>query len=437
MTQFRRAVRASSRSAVLQFVCSGLLATAVIAVIGVAVTRHAGTKEAIRDARELTRVVGQSVVAPEVTQAVQAGDPRALRRLDRIIHRRVMVDGVVLVKLWDATGRVVYSDEHALIGRRFPLSDDDLASLRNGTVEAEVSNLSKSENRLERRRHKLLEVYLPIRTPNGRRLLFETYQRFGAVSASGRRFWLAFAPTLLGGLLLLQLVNLPLAGSLARRLRRGQQQREALLQRALEASDTERRAIAADLHDGVVQDLVAVGYTLAGHADRVAPSDHEASEALRDGAAKTRATVRALRTLLVDIYPPRLQQAGLAAAVTDLATAYSVRGLATTVAVPESLRLSESQAQLLFRCAQEGLRNTHKHAAAAAASVTVRETGEALVMDIEDDGEGFDTTVLEARPAEGHFGVRALGDLVTDAGGRLEVLTEPGRGTTLRVRLRR
>jgi signal transduction histidine kinase len=437
MTPVWRAVRASSRSAILQFVCSGLLATAVIAVLAVAVSRRAGTAEAIRDARELTRVVGQSVVAPEVTRAVEAGDPAALRRLDRIIRERVMVDGVVRVKLWDASGRVVYSDKPALIGRRFPLSEDDLASLRNGTVEAEVSNLSKSENRLERGSHKLLEVYLPIRTPDGDHLLFETYQRFAAVSASGHRMWLAFAPALLGGLLLLQLVNLPLAGSLARRLRRGQEQREALLQRALEASDTERRAIAADLHDGVVQDLVAVAYTLAGHADRVAPLDEEASAALRDGAVKTRATIRSLRTLLVDIYPPRLQQAGLAAAVTDLATAYSVRGLATTVAVPESLCLSDSAAHLLFRCAQEGLRNTHKHAAAAAATVTVRDLGEDVVMDIEDDGHGFDSRVLDTRPAEGHFGVRALADLVTDAGGRLEVLTAPGRGTTLRVRLRR
>jgi two-component system NarL family sensor kinase len=105
--------------------------------------------------------------------------------------------------------------------------------------------------------------------------------------------------------------------------------------------------------------------------------------------------------------------------------------------VPEDLVLSEPTEQLLFRCAQEGLRNTHKHATAAAATVTVRDLGSDIVMDVRDDGEGFDPSVLAERPAQGHFGVRALSDLVNDAGGRLEVLTAPGQGTTLRVRLRR
>jgi signal transduction histidine kinase len=124
------------------------------------------------------------------------------------------------------------------------------------------------------------------------------------VSASGRRLWTAFAPALIGGLLLLQLVNLPLAHSLVRRLRRGQEEREALLRRALDASQTERRTIAADLHDGVVQDLVAVSYSLSAEARRI-NGDHGGapSRTLQDGAAKTRDSVRALRTLLVDIYP--------------------------------------------------------------------------------------------------------------------------------------
>src|SRR5205814_387613 len=116
----------------------------------------------------------------------------------------------------------------------------------------------------------LLEVYVPVRATDGRPLLFEAYLRSSAVSASGRRLWLAFAPALLGGLLLLQLVNLPLARSLAGRLRRAQGERETLLHEALEASQNERRRIAADLHDGVVQDLVGTSYALSAHAARLA-----------------------------------------------------------------------------------------------------------------------------------------------------------------------
>src|SRR4051794_8588276 len=261
--------RGVGRSAVLQFAISGLLATLAIGVIAVAVTGRAGTHEAIHSAKQVTRLAGEGIVEPNLDWAVLAGDESALRGLDRLVHDRVMRDGIVRVKVWDADGRIIYSDQPALIGQRFELGAEERETLRGMEVEAEVSDLSRSENRFERFGEKLLEVYLPIRGPDGRPLLFEAYQRFGSVSASGRRMWMAFAPALIGGLLLLQLVNLPLAHSLVRRLRRGQEEREALLHRALDASQAERRTIAADLHDGIVQDLVAVSYSLSAEARRV------------------------------------------------------------------------------------------------------------------------------------------------------------------------
>src|SRR4051812_8245330 len=261
--------RLVGRSAVLQFAISGLLATLVIGLVVVTVSRRAGTQEAIRAAKQVNRLAGEGIVEPHLTWAVMAGDQAALRRLDRIVKDHVMRDGIVRVKVWDATGKIIYSDQPGLIGKRFPLGDEELETLRGMGVEAEVSDLSRSENRFDRFDEKLLEVYLPIRGPDGRPLLFESYQRFASVSASGRRLWTAFAPALIGGLLLLQLVNLPLAHSLVRRLRRGQEEREALLHRALDASQAERRTIAADLHDGIVQDLVAVSYSLSAEARRV------------------------------------------------------------------------------------------------------------------------------------------------------------------------
>ena len=66
---------------------------------------------------------------------------------------------------------------------------------------------------------------------------------------------MSFAVPAIGALLILELVQIPLAISLARRVRAGQEERERLLLRAVEASDAERRRIASDLHDGVVQNL--------------------------------------------------------------------------------------------------------------------------------------------------------------------------------------
>src|SRR5262249_48763063 len=150
-------------------------------------------------------------------------------------------------------GEIVYSNEPRLIGTRYPLGAGELAALNQGLIKAEASDLAAPENKYERQYKKLLEVYLPIRVPDGSRLLFEAYYRYDGVSASGHRIWSSFAPVALGSLVALELLQIPLAWSLARRLRQRQMERELLLHRAIETSDVERRRIASDLHDGVVQ----------------------------------------------------------------------------------------------------------------------------------------------------------------------------------------
>ena len=429
--------RTTSRSPVAQFALTGLLATVLIGVLAVAVSRRIGAQQAIRDAKQSSRLAGEGIVAPLLNDAVMRGDPHALRQIDNAL-RRVKRGTIVRVKVWLPNGRIVYSDEPRLIGTRYPLGEEETDVLRKGGVQAEISDLSRPENSFERSQHKLLEVYLPVRTATRppKAVLFEAYQRYSSVSASGARLWRSFAPALIGGLLLLQLVNLPLAHALANRLERGRLEREALLQRALAASDTERRVIAADLHDGVVQDLAGVSYSL--YAQAPLRGEHApARPALEHGAATTRDSIRALRTLLVDIYPPSLERSGLAAALGDLASAASTRGVATTAVVQPGLELSAGAAQLLFRCAQEALRNTHKHARASSARIEVQAAGSHAIMEVTDDGVGFVPSVVAQRRDEGHFGLLAMENLVHDAGGTMRVDTAPGAGTTVRVRVPR
>jgi signal transduction histidine kinase len=420
-----------SRAPVVQFAVSGLVATVLIGLVAVAVARRTGTSEAIRDAKQVTRLAGVGIVEPNLTRGVLSGDPSAVHAFDRIVRARVLRDGIVRVKLWTADGRIVYSDEPRLIGAHYSVDPEERDALQAGRVEAEVSDLSRPENRFERSERKLLEVYLPIRGPDGGRLRFEAYQRFSSISASGRRLWLAFAPALLGGLLLLQLVNVPLARSMVGRLRDAQAQRETLLRRAIDASDLERRRIARDLHDGVVQDLVGVAYELAAQAERV--ENEHAAGALRDGASRARDSVRALRALLPEIYPPSLHRAGLASALHDLATTLTARGIPTTVSVSDDLRVSDAIERLLFRAAQEALRNAAAHSDASAITASVARVNGAAILEVRDDGVGFDTGVIADRPAQGHFGLRLVGDLARDAGGRLDVDSAPGQGTVVRV----
>ena len=83
------------------------------------VFRNLGRTEAIRDARQFAVLTGQSIVEPAMRNGVLSGDPAALGALDRIVQERVLGERIVRVKVWNADGRIVYSDEPRLIGQRF------------------------------------------------------------------------------------------------------------------------------------------------------------------------------------------------------------------------------------------------------------------------------------------------------------------------------
>jgi len=307
------------------------------------------------------------------------------------------------------------------------MSPGDLAEFNARGVSAEISDLSKPENRFERQLGHLLEVYLAVRTAGGKPLRYETYYRSSFISSRGRVIFREFAPVLLGALVLVTLLQLPLAWWLARRVRGGQEEQERLLRRAIEASDIERRRIARDLHDGVVQDLAAVSYSLAAAAEG-APSPFD--EQLREAAADTRQGIGQLRNLLVEIYPPELHRAGIEAALANLASGARARGVETSLDVAPDAGLAEAQEALFFRVAQEALRNVVKHAQAGHAHIAVTRTNGRAQLLVEDDGRGFDPA---APRGEAHFGLRALDDLVRESGGELQIDAMPGHGTRVTV----
>jgi signal transduction histidine kinase len=416
---------------VAKFVAAGLVALTVFLVGAILVLRDLGTSEALRDARQFAVLSGQGIVEPVLRDAVLVGDREALEAVDVVVQERVLGDRIVRVKIWDLGGRVVYSDEPRAIGSRHPLDAEKLAALRAGEARAELSDLSGPENRFEQGLGELYEVYLPIRTPDGTPLLFETYQRAEEVSSTGRRIWLPFAALLLVSLVLLWLVQVPLAWRLADRVRRGHEEREALLRRAVDASTDERRRIAAELHDGVVQDLAGVSYALSAAADRApreTPADVRA--ALRDGAAATRDSMRRIRSLLLEIHPPNLRAAGLRAALADLVSPLAARGVAAELDVDDSLVLSDDVEQLAYRAAGEAIRNVEKHARASRVAVRLHGHDGAVRLEVVDDGVGFTAEERERRRAVGHVGLSLVEELAARAGGRVEVRSAPGAGTT-------
>ncbi len=421
------------RHPVTQFALAGLAVLAVFGAAAVLALRSLGNAEALRDARQFATLAGQGIVEPTVAPGLLRGRPEAIAAVDRMVQERVLGERVVRVKLWARDGRIVYSDEPRLIGTRFPLDAEKLDVLRTGATKASLSDLSGPENRYEREQGDLYEVYLPIRAPDGTPLLFETYQRRSAVASTGRRIWMPFAALLLGSLLLLWLVQVPLAWRLGRRLQRTQAEREALLVRAVEASDDERRRIAADLHDGPVQDLAGISYSLSAAAQT--EESPATRSTLEQAAAGTRDAMRRLRSLLVEIHPPNLRASGLEAALADLLAPLQARGVETELRVDAPLGLDEEAERIVYRAAAEALRNVARHAGANRIAVSVERDEIRVRLVVADDGAGFRPEDRERRREEGHVGLSLLEELAARAGGRLDVRSAPGEGTTFELEL--
>jgi two-component system, NarL family, sensor kinase len=141
---------------------------------------------------------------------------------------------------------------------------------------------------------------------------------------------------------------------------------------------------------------------------------------------RLRQGVRDLRTLLVEIHPPRLESAGLEAALDDLLSPLRSAGVQTELEVEPT-----RDDALVYRVVREALRNVTEHAQARHVTVAVT----ALGATIRDDGTGFDAAQRAQRREQGHVGLSLLEDLVTEAGGRLAVSSAPGLGTTVTLEL--
>jgi signal transduction histidine kinase len=407
-------------------------AVAVLAVVGIAgsiVSRRTAENQAVHDAAVMADLVADSVVQPAITEAM-ATDPAAARAgLDELVRTRVLSHSLVRVKLWTPAGRIVYSDEPRLIGVSFALDDGARQVFSEPQTRAEISDLSRPENEFEKGYGKLLEVYRPVWTPSGKPLLFETYYRYDTVSERAGQLWRGFSGIMVSSLIAIFVLLVPLVWTLLARTRRAQRQQADTMRRAVDASQDERRRIAATLHDGLVQELAAASFVVAGSAEAAAArGDTELADTLRAAAGSVRSGLSGARSLLVDIYPPSLSSAGLAAALRDLALPAGGR-TAVVVDIDDVAAdgLSDESQQAVFRVAQEALRNAIRHAAAAHVRMTVQAVDDELVLTIADDGIGFDP---HAARLEDHFGLRLMTDAARSVDATLSVATEPGAGTT-------
>jgi len=410
------------------------LAVAVLVSIGGGlVARSLAESEAIRDAAIRTGDIAKDIILPVLQNGLAHRDPDAVHALDARVRSSLADRDVARVKMWAADGTILYSDQPLLIGKRFTLGEDERATLSSGGTQAEISDLSEPENRYERGDGSLLEVYRAIHTPDGTPMLFEVYYRYDDILTSAEHIWLGFAILIPVSLLLLLAALLPLLYGLIRRVERARSEREDSLRRALDASDAERRRIAATLHDGSVQDLIGASYRVGAATGQARGTPAETALAAAENAL--RESIDSLRGTLLDLYPVTLTDADLATALSDHVSGVRSRGAVILLDIDDELPLTQAGQALVFRVVRETLANAVKHGDGSPIHVEVRRDHGGVMATVEDHGPGFDAVSALDKPPTGHFGLRILQDVVSESrvGAELSVESRPGVGTRWRL----
>ncbi len=342
---------------------STLLATVAVAVGASLVSTTIAAEAARGNAAVVADTVAHTVVASLslVDFSAADADPEtsALKETDAFVAAGV----VDRVKVWEVDGDeavVRYSDEPRNVGNRRPL-DADLSGL--------------------------LAAMIPVAI---------------------------LGPLALGA------ATFPLALRLARRLAAREAERRELLHTALAASDRERRRLASRLHDGIIQDLASVGLTLDRLGFGAIADDPDKVALLMQATDLLDADLTQLRTLLTELAPPEFE-GSLYAALGDLIEDLRTGGVRIVLDPGEPVQADPDVAALLYRVARELIRNAIEHGQPTTVRIALRMDGADVVLDVADDGRGFDPS---APAPEGHLGLSLIRQSVLDSGGVLRVIAD-------------
>lgn len=210
--------------------------------------------------------------------------------------------------------------------------------------------------------------------------------------------------------------------------------RRSATRRLVEAQERERSMVAADIHDGVLQQLGATAIRLELAQSRVEQRDFDtASTIIADGAKEIRACARELRALLMELRPQVLDDNGLNAALSELGRHVDGVEVFVTSDIPEDL--GSEFAITIFRIVQEALTNIEKHAHASRADVQVSMTEGQITIDISDDGVGYEGAVTGPSAEGSHLGLLGMRERAQMFGGTFSIAGASGGGTAIHATL--
>jgi signal transduction histidine kinase len=281
-----------------------------------------------------------------------------------------------------------------------------------------------------------VEVYTPLTLAGQPPLAFEAYFDYRPVDDLAGRLLRQILPLVLAPLLLLQLIQIPVALSLGRRLRRSESERISLLQRELSASDQERVRFATDLHDGPIQELAGGSYALGAVAatagDRQLPLVSRVQDAMQQ-------SIRNLRGLMTNLDRPDLRSGRLDQSIDTLAGQLKADGINVELELAELPNLSQDVMATLYRVVREALTNA-RISAAGQVTITLASTSSRrpegssrVLLVVAHDGAGLDPASID-RNSERYLRMQLLHDRVAGLHGEMVLSSGPG-GTTVRVDL--
>jgi two-component system, NarL family, sensor kinase len=220
--------------------------------------------------------------------------------------------------------------------------------------------------------------------------------------------------------------------SLHSRLAEREEAMERFAEQIVLLQETERRRLAGEIHDGISQRIVSLSFHLSAAADAVGSDPAGAAQQIACAQELAAGALDETRNAIAGLRPPVLDDLGLAASLESLARSTPLPNVQVDTV---STVLPEHVETAVYRIAQEALQNVMKHASAAHVQLRLSVAAGAVLLDISDDGIGFDPATTPERAGPVGYGLPGMQQRAELLGGQLTADSTLGRGTVVRLRI--